>query len=514
MVFLRPSSSTSLPSVSKNAFHFSADRVAAISLSRARHLTHEKMASGDFPPVFSDVAAFSFGNKLNQGKYESLISSFQQRFACQPQFLVRAPGRVNVIGEHVDYSGYGVLPMAIAQDIAMAFCVDEGGECVELAHQSPTYQPQQVTFTSDPATAPITGHHWFEYAMCGVRGIAEKGFGSRKGIRAMMCGNVPPSAGLSSSSAVVCCAALMMNVAYAASLSKQEIATMCAVCERYIGTQGGGMDQAISFLAQPGTAKYIQFNPLRTSDVPLPKGAAFVVANSLVKANKAATTFFNERVVECRLGAKVIARQKQLDWQACSTLGQLQEALGVDLPAMLQVVEDCLHPQAFSKEEVCTLLGIDEAQLKKTCLSANTLDMTQFHLYKRAKHAYSEALRVVEFHRIAKEAAQSGKTPEQVLIELGQLMNDSHVSCRDLYQCSCPELDRLVEICNAQPGAYGARLTGAGWGGCMVALVAEEVADGFIEAVKSSGFYEGQQTVDSSVIFATQPGAGAAILKI
>ena len=90
------------------------------------------------PPVFSEVAAFSFGNKLNQARYESLIASFKQRFACSPQFLVRAPGRVNVIGEHVDYSGYGVLPMAIAQDIALAFCVDEGAECVELAHQSPT----------------------------------------------------------------------------------------------------------------------------------------------------------------------------------------------------------------------------------------------------------------------------------------------------------------------------------------------------------------------------------------
>lgn len=470
------------------------------------------MASSQSPPLFSDVAAFSFDNELNQERYRNLIASFQQRFSCPPQFLVRAPGRVNIIGEHVDYSGYGVLPMAIAQDLVMAFCVGEG-EDIQLVHQSPTYQPQCVVYTCDPASAPITGHHWYEYAMCGIKGITEKGYDSRKGIRAMMCGNVPPSAGLSSSSALVCCAALMTNVAYAASLSKLEIATMCAKCERYIGTQGGGMDQAISFLAQPGTAKYIQFNPLRTTDVPLPKGAAFVVANSLVKANKAATTHFNERVVECRLAAKVIARRRQLDGEACCTLGKLQEALGVNLPTMLQIVEECLHPQEYLKEEICSLLDMNEEQLQK-CLSDNTLHMKQFHLYKRAKHVYSEALRVVEFQRIAMEAAQSGRTPEQVLTELGQLMNDSHVSCRDLYQCSCPELDRLVEICTAQPGAYGARLTGAGWGGCMVALVAEETAGRFVEAVKGSSYYEGQQAVDSSVIFATQPGAGAAILKM
>ena len=403
--------------------------------------------------------------------------------------------------------------MAIAQDIAMAFCVDEGDD-IQLVHQSPTYQPQSVIYACEPASTPITGHHWYEYAMCGIKGVTEKGYDRRRGIRAMMCGNVPPSAGLSSSSALVCCAALMTNVAYATSLSKLEIATMCAECEKYIGTQGGGMDQAISFLAQPGTAKYIQFNPLCTTDVPLPKGAAFVVANSLVKANKAATTSFNERVVECRLGAMVIARRKQLDWKACRTLGKLQEALGVDLTTMLQIVEECLHPQEYTKEEVCSLLDMNEAQLQENCLSPNTLHMKQFQLYKRAKHVYSEALRVVEFQRIAMEAAQSGRTPEQVLTALGQLMNDSHASCRDLYECSHPHLDHLVEICATQPGAYGARLTGAGWGGCMVALVAEEAADRFVEAVKGSGFYEGQQAVDSSVIFATQPGAGAAILKM
>ena len=143
------------------------------------------MASAQSPPLFSELAAFSFGNELNQERYKSLIASFQQRFSCPPQFLVRAPGRVNIIGEHVDYSGYGVLPMAIAQDIAMAFCVGEGDD-IQLVHQSPTYQPQSVIYACEPASAPITGHHWYEYAMCGIKGVTEKGYDRRRGIKAMM----------------------------------------------------------------------------------------------------------------------------------------------------------------------------------------------------------------------------------------------------------------------------------------------------------------------------------------
>lgn len=117
-------------------------------------------------------------------------------------------------------------------------------------------------------------------------------------------GNIPPAAGLSSSSALVSAAVLSTAHLYGVSLNKQHLATVAAKCERYIGTQGGGMDQAIAFLAKQGCAQYIEWEPLTATPVQLPSNTIFVIANSLTEANKAATHDFNQRVVECRLGCK------------------------------------------------------------------------------------------------------------------------------------------------------------------------------------------------------------------
>ena len=325
-----------------------------------------------------------------------------------------------------------------------------------------------------------------------------------------ICLSSSPCTGLSSSSALVCCAALMTTVVNGLNISKSKLADICAKCERYIGTQGGGMDQAISFLAEEGQAKYIQFDPLRTTNVPLPLGATFVVANTLKQANKAATAHFNERVVECRLAAKVIIKAKGKDWSECRTLGQAQNILECQLEDMDQVVKDVLHEAAYSKSELCELFQISEEELLEMCMSKNTHHMQTFKLYQRALHVYQEALNVIQFHR----AATSGGSPEAVLRELGRLMNASHKSCNTLYECSSAELNQMVEVC-LEKGAYGSRMTGAGWGGCTVSLIPQSSVELFVKDLKECSYYTGdpdrKAQVDSAV-FASPPGGGVAIL--
>ncbi|KAK7891039.1 hypothetical protein WMY93_023002 [Mugilogobius chulae] len=119
------------------------------------------------------------------------------------------------------------------------------------------------------------------------------------------------------------------------------------------------------------------------------------------------------------------------------------------------------HPEQFSTE----------------LLSANTQHVTHFKLYQRAKHVYSEAWRVLQFKRVC------DTEPTDALTQLGDLMNQSHSSCRDLYECSCPELDQLVQLC-LKSGALGSRLTGAGWGGCAVSMVPVQKVDDFLKAVR------------------------------
>lgn len=118
-------------------------------------------------------------------------------------------------------------------------------------------------------------------------------------------GNLPAACGVSSSSALVIASALVAAVAWDVKTSRVALAEACARAERYVGTEGGGMDQAISLLAEAGAAKLVEFNPLKTTSVKLPPGAIFVVCNSMITMEKAATAEFNTRVVECRLACHV-----------------------------------------------------------------------------------------------------------------------------------------------------------------------------------------------------------------
>ncbi|XP_074989220.1 N-acetylgalactosamine kinase isoform X3 [Caretta caretta] len=358
-------------------------------------------------------------------------------------------------GEHIDYCGYAVLPMAIEQDILIAV-EPVKPQVVQLANTNPLYSDFSTSVNNIHInkTKPV----WHNYFLCGLKGI------------------------------------------------QVELAEICTKTERYVGTEGGGMDQSISFLAEEGTAKLIEFSPLRATDVRLPSGAAFVIANSCVEMNKAATSHYNIRVMECRLATKLLSKSKGLEWKKMLKLQDVQAKLGVSLKEMLTIVEEVFHPEPYSVEEICTCLGISLEELRTQILSQNTQDVTSFKLYQRAKHVYSEAGRVLEFKKICSEA------PASALQLLGELMNQSHISCRDMYECSCPELDQLVDIC-LQFGAIGSRLTGAGWGGCTVSMVPSDKLSTFLTNVKEAYYKSNDQrlALEKNSLFATKPGGGALV---
>ena len=170
-------------------------------------------------------------------------------------------------------------------------------------------------------------------------------------------------------------------------MSEEKLADLCAKSERFIGTQGGGMDQAIEILARSGKAKLIEFNPLRTFDVELPDGAVFVIANSLAESNKAAGSDFNTRVAECKMATKVLG--KALGVPDMTRLGDLQKASGLSLRQMIEKVDSVLKPGTYSKQEIIDAVGVPEHEIDATCLSANTLDMKEFRLRDRAMHVFS-----------------------------------------------------------------------------------------------------------------------------
>ncbi|GCB63646.1 hypothetical protein scyTo_0013230 [Scyliorhinus torazame] len=286
--------------------------------------------------------------------------------------LPKSPCRwQKVKGEHVDYCGYAVLPMALEQDI-LAAVTPTKTKLIQLANTNPVYLDYNVHINK--IHIDTTKPQWHNYFLCGFKGIQEHFNLTAGGMNCVVDGTIPASSGLSSSSALVCCAGLITMIANQKVLSKVELAEICAKCERYIGTEGGGMDQSISFLAEKGTAKLIEFNPVRATNVKLPQGAVFVIANSCREMNKAATAHYNIRVVECRLATKILAKAKGLEWQKLSKLGDLQTELGVSLETMISTIELILHPEPYSRVEVCQHLGISQEELCSSILSQNTQD--------------------------------------------------------------------------------------------------------------------------------------------
>lgn len=441
-----------------------------------------------------------------------LTDYFQKKFNGIPDFYVRVPGRVNLIGEHVDYCGYSVCPMAVQQHILVALKISDDS-VVRISNVDEKYKEYKGQI--DDIRISVNGiPEWYQYYLCGVKGaldcllpeIATKGF------YAAVSGNIPPSSGLSSSSALVSAALLATCKAFQLELTKSKLANLAAKCERYIGTQGGGMDQAIAFLATEGCAKLISFSPLTSEDVQLPEGAVFVIANSLEEMNKAATQDFNQRVIECRLVCQVLAKRMRLDWKKIRTLIDLQQIVGLGIRHLRALAMETLHDKPYTKDEICREFQVTKEELDKISMTENTKDIQEFKLKQRLLHVTQEVERVQEFIRICKECASGKISPESGLWSLGNLMKKSHESLKTLYECSHEQLDKIVDI--AEKNTLGGRLTGAGWGGCTVALTTKETADKYITALKEEFYAENPKAQGKdldNVVFATQPGPGATI---
>lgn len=236
------------------------------------------------------------------------------------------------------------------------------------------------------------------------------------------------------------------------SLNKTNLADIAAKCERYIGTQGGGMDQAIAFLGVKGCAQFIEWNPLKATPIRLPSNSYFVIANSLTKANKAATSDFNQRVVECRLACRILAKSAKLPWLEFEHFATLQKRLQCTLPEFEAFANEILSEDLYSRDDIINLLGIDQNEFETNLLTKNTKHLTKFKLRQRAMHVLNEAIRVDQFHEVANQNGSIDK--------LGKLMRESHRSLNELYECSHENLNRLVDI--SDQFGVNARLTGAG----------------------------------------------------
>lgn len=353
---------------------------------------------------------------------------------------------------------------------------------------------------------PDGAPEWYKYFLCGVKGASEELLKSTalKGMMVLVSGNIPPASGLSSSSAMVSSAILATSYANQLSLDKQRLATSAAKCERYIGTCGGGMDQAIAFLAEENTAQYIEWNPLHATTISLPKQALFVIANSLSEANKAATSDFNQRVIECRLGCRMMAKKAAMSWSDMEKFAVLQKTLNFSLEEMEDLAKKCISKESYSRTDLLKEFEMSDNEFNEKLLTPNTRFMQVFYIRQRALHVFQEAQRVDKFRNAAEK---------DDLLEMARLMRESHRSLAELYECSHKNLDELVRIADGL--GVGSRLTGAGWGGCSISLCTSNgQCEEFIAELKER-FYnklphlQGQPL--EPFVFITSPQSGAEV---
>ncbi|XP_026462156.1 N-acetylgalactosamine kinase-like [Ctenocephalides felis] len=483
-----------------------------------------------------------FVQEVTDARILNLIQHFENKFREKADYFVRVPGRVNLIGEHIDYCGYAVLPMALSQDIIVA-CKTTNDNNIYLSNVDEKYQSYNCR--ADDIKISNERPLWYDYVLSGIKGALDE-FSSLKstksttnghgesngssngdngvhqnhgaefqGIKLAFSGTVPPAAGLSSSSALV--SASLLSVAYflKLDLNRQKLATLSAISERYVGTLSGGMDQAIAFLGQKGCASYIEFNPLTAQAVELPNEATFVIAHSLHEANKAANQNYNIRVIECQLASKIIAKHQNLSWKEIQTPKQLQDALKIDLPQMITLCDQILTKEIYSREDICELLEISQKSFLENLLTPKVRNLLfEFKLRQRALHVFNEAYRVTKFKEICSSKDDKSKNN---LEKLGQLMKESHDSLKSLYECSHENLDRIVEI--GKSLNVKSRLTGAGWGGCIVALCEKGHEKVYIEVLKQEYYLKFRKdqllgkTIDE-LVFSTQPQNGAEIFVV
>ena len=438
---------------------------------------------------------------------------------------VTAPGRLSILGEHIDYSGYGVFAFAIQQNITI-ICRANNLKQLRFRNLDSKFDQRDVKISEisiDPKSI-----HWTDYVICGIRGIMESMEGRCEesgdskndyfGVDFLVSGNIPRSAGLSSSSALVCASALAFSACQGGNeMSKTELADVCAKCERYVGTQGGGLDQATCLLSETGKALAIEFNPLRTESVDLPDGACFVVMNTLIEKWKAVSPEYNNRVIECKLAASIIAKVKYgIDFSSSKflTLGELQQKLAVPFEQMENIVMEVLDKQAFTRDDISGALDMPWDKIAGQFPSGSD-KLVELKLQQRALHVYSEARRTKECVALCK-STEDGLSSEEKLVKIGQLMNECHKSCSDLFECSCDELNTVANLA-LEAGSYGAQLCGAGWGGCAIALVPETILTKFIEQIKTKYYdvneYRSSQFSEHSM-FVTSPCNGAGLVPL
>ncbi|KAL2066890.1 hypothetical protein VTL71DRAFT_1314 [Oculimacula yallundae] len=481
-------------------------------------------------------------------RWAKLLQQFKTNYGSSPDFVSRSPGRVNIIGEHIDYSLYSVLPMAITADVILAVRVIDDSSAPEGCYKIKVSNVQSSKFPSHEFDIPYQTveidakvHEWTNYFKSGLRGAlellrAKHGEGYKpNSMEILMDGSVPAGGGLSSSAAFVSASALAVMFANGeTSVDKTALTELAIVSERAVGVNSGGMDQSASVFSLRGSALFVSFVPTLTArPVYFPKTdpeISFVIAQSFVQSDKQVTgpVCYNLRVVECSLAAAYLhAVLNKSTSPLPKDSGPLDISLHgfqstyfsssdlspeTQLTQLIALTKSTLtNEEGYTREEIASAISCSVDELNERFTSTFPVRAEKFKLRQRALHVFTEALRVLQFLSILENPSPTSNTASS----LGALMNATQASCADLYECSCPEIDAICSIAR-KAGSLGSRLTGAGWGGCSVHLVPNDKVEDVKRAWEAEYYSKMELTQEQKegAVVVSKPGSGSAVLVL
>ncbi len=384
-----------------------------------------------------------------------LTSLFEQKSGHSAAGIARAPGRVNLLGEHVDYNGGFVLPAAIDRATYVAFSASGSDETTVEAFdfgEAASFSPASLATKTQPDGAALPG--WARYPAGVAWSLSEHGE-AVPGMHALFASDVPRGAGLSSSASVELAFAVAWMSAGGWSLPAMELALLCQRAENeYVGVRCGIMDQFASACGQKDRLLLLDCRSLEYRALPLPDGVDIVIADTTVR-HAHASGEYNARRGACEEAVRLLEQ---------------------DLPG---------------------IQSLRDVSLSDFNRLAPTLPPL---IQKRARHVVEEIDRTLRAVGLLEQGDLRG---------FGLAMNACHASLRDLYQVSCPEADTMASIAQALPGCYGARLTGGGFGGCTVNLVERAQSGPFVESLAAG--YEAATRLHPEIYVCTA-SAGAGLL--
>jgi galactokinase len=338
--------------------------------------------------------------------------------------IARAPGRVNLLGDHTDYNDGFVLPMTV--DRGVYYALRQRADTTVWLHSLEFGEEIRYPLEQRPAVAPGA---WTSYVTGAIEELRQRGLVST-GFEGVVSGDVPLGGGLSSSAALEVATVVALQALLGFELDAVDTARLCQQVEhRYAGVQCGIMDQFAARLGRENHALFLDCRSLRHEDIPLSLGEINVIIINTGVKRALAGSKYNERRHECQQGVDYF---HQFD---------------PSVAALRDVTPDLLAKHGS---------GLPE------------------NVQNRCRHVVMENQRVLDATALLRH---------NDLAQFGRLMNDSHASLRDLYEVSCPELDALVEIGQGTDGVLGARMTGAGFGGCTVHLAKKSAISALEERI-------------------------------